>query len=376
MNLVPSLKRLLMTADAVGGVWHYAIELSRHLGSYGVEVILATMGPRPSSEQRLQAARLGNVRLYESDFRLEWMKDPWADVEAAGAWLLRLDREFAPDLIHLNGYVHAVLPWSAPVALVAHSCVLSWWRAVHGCEAPGEWGDYRAAVRAGLRAADAVIAPTQAMARELSIHYGFAAEVEVIPNGSDPGLYSPGSKEPFVFSAGRVWDQAKNIRLLASVAPTMSWPVCVAGDATPPNGRVAEVPTVWWLGSLTRAEVARVLSRASIYATPARYEPFGLAILEAAFSGCALVLGDIPSLRETWDDAALFVAPDDVAALEATLQGLAADPGRREALATVARGRAQRFTTARMVAAYRAVYRRMLATRTEANAGNDSLIVA
>ena len=34
---------------------------------------------------------------------------------------------------------------------------------------------------------------------------------------------------------------------------------------------------------------------------PARYEPFGLSILEAALSGCALVLGDLPSLRELWD---------------------------------------------------------------------------
>ncbi len=32
---------------------------------------------------------------------------------------------------------------------------------------------------------------------------------------------------------------------------------------------------------------------------PARYEPFGLSVLEAALSGCALVLGDIPSLRES-----------------------------------------------------------------------------
>jgi glycogen(starch) synthase len=376
MNLVPSPKRMLMTADTVGGVWHYAIELSRHLGAYGVEVVLATMGPRPSTEQRLQAAGLSNVHLHESDFRLEWMEDSWADVEATGAWLLRLEREFRPDVIHLNGYVHAALPWSAPVTVVAHSCVLSWWRAVHGREAPENWANYRTAVSAGLRAADAVIAPTRAMARELSVHYGFAAEVEIIPNGSDPGLYSPGAKDPFVFSAGRVWDEAKNIRLLASVAPTMSWPVCVAGNIAPPQGAVAELPTVWWLGSLTRDEVARVLSRASIYVAPARYEPFGLAILEAAFSGCALVLGDIPSLRETWEGAALFVAPDDAVALGAILQGLATDSGRREALGTFARERAQHFTTERMVAAYRAVYRKVLATRAQAGADNDSLIVA
>ena len=56
---------------------------------------------------------------------------------------------------------------------------------------------------------------------------------------------------------------------------------------------------------------------AAIYALPARYEPFRLEVLEAAAPGCALVLGDIASLRELWDGAALFVAPDDDRALRA-----------------------------------------------------------
>ena len=53
----------------------------------------------------------------------------------------------------------------------------------------------------------------------------------------------------------------------------------------------------------------------AIYASPARYEPFGLGVLEAALSSCALVLGDSPTLREPWSDAALFVPPDDHDAL-------------------------------------------------------------
>jgi hypothetical protein len=46
---------------------------------------------------------------------------------------------------------------------------------------------------------------------------------------------------------------------------------------------------------------------------PARYEPFGLSVLEAALSGCALVPGDIASLRGNWDGVAEFVCPDDAA---------------------------------------------------------------
>src|SRR5206468_2043376 len=112
MTPPPTPRRILMTTDAVGGVWNYALDLSAALGVHGVEVVLATMGPPPDTDQRRKAA-LANVTLRESSFRLEWMREPWADVARAGDWLLELEREFAPDLIHLNGYTHAALPWSA-----------------------------------------------------------------------------------------------------------------------------------------------------------------------------------------------------------------------------------------------------------------------
>src|SRR3546814_4918927 len=71
------------------------------------------------------------------------------------------------------------------------------------------------------------------------------------------------------------------------------------------------------------------LGRATFFALPARYEPFGLAVLEAALSGCALVLGDIPTLRELWDGVAAFVPPGDIEALEDVLTQLIADPDLR-----------------------------------------------
>ena len=33
-----------MTADTIGGVWQYAVDLARGLGEYGVDVTLATLG--------------------------------------------------------------------------------------------------------------------------------------------------------------------------------------------------------------------------------------------------------------------------------------------------------------------------------------------
>ena len=40
----PITRRILMTADTIGGVWTYALEFARALGPHGIEVTLATMG--------------------------------------------------------------------------------------------------------------------------------------------------------------------------------------------------------------------------------------------------------------------------------------------------------------------------------------------
>ena len=45
-------RRVLMTADTVGGVWTYALDLSAGLGRSGIEVVLATMGRLPPPQQR------------------------------------------------------------------------------------------------------------------------------------------------------------------------------------------------------------------------------------------------------------------------------------------------------------------------------------
>ena len=102
------------------------------------------------------------------------------------------------------------------------------------------------------------------------------------------------------------------------------------------------------------------LRRAAIFALPARYEPFGLCALEAGLAGCALVLGDIPSLREVWHDAAMYVSPEQPAALEAGLLDLIADVPRRCHLARAARARAQCFTPERMAQGYVALYRQLI----------------
>jgi glycosyltransferase involved in cell wall biosynthesis len=351
--------KILMTADTIGGVWTYAVELSRALRPRGVRIVLATMGRPLSDAQLADVAGLPNVSVRESSYRLEWMPDPWADVERAGAWLLELEDAERPDVIHLNGYAHATLPWIAPVLVVGHSCVRSWWEAVHGAAAPQEWDEYSRRVKDGLEAANAIVAPSHDMARNLVKHYGLSEQVAVIPNSRDPALFPPAAKEPLVLAAGRVWDEAKNLAALDEVAPDVPWPVYIAGDLTAPGGGDAPLRHARALGSLHRGALAQWLGRAGIYAFPARYEPFGLSVLEAALAGCALVLGDIPSLREIWGAAATFVDPADRAALARAITRLCDDAALRRAHAAQARRHALMFGPERTADAYLNLYARV-----------------
>jgi glycosyltransferase involved in cell wall biosynthesis len=119
------------------------------------------------------------------------------------------------------------------------------------------------------------------------------------------------------------------------------------------------------LGSLDPLHLARWFRRAAIYALPARYEPFGLSVLEAALARCALVLGDVASLRENWDGAALFVDPEDRERLERALRVLVRDGELRERLAAAAERRARRFAPDRMAAAYAELYGELAAAPRE-----------
>jgi len=346
--------RVLMTADNVGGVWRYALELVDALAAEGVEVTLATTGAPLDRDQQAELSACRAAMTEHRPFKLEWMDDPWDDVARAGQWLLDLRDRSLPDVVHLNGYAAAALPWDVPRLVVGHSCVLSWFEAVRGKPAPAEWEPYRRAVAGGLAAADCLVAPTRAMLAELRRLYEPRCERLVIPNGCRPRTL-PAPKQPFVLGAGRLWDDAKNAAALDRAAARLPWPVLLGGAEGPPAAH-AHV-----LGRLSSSELADLLAAAAIFAAPARYEPFGLAALEAAQAGCALVLSDLATFREVWGDAALFVDPEDDEALAAALLLLVEEEPLRRKLAERARRRAARYTPQRMAAAYADAYRALLA---------------
>lgn len=351
------VRKILMTADPVGGVWTYAMDLCRALDCAGIKVFLATMGCSLSASQRAEASSISGVELRESTFKLEWMDDPWADVAASGTWLLDLEREVEPDVIHLNGYMHAVLNFKAPVVVVAHSCVLSWWQGVLNEPAPANWNEYKHRVTAGLKAADAVVSISNTYAAELNRLYGPIDNIAVIYNGRDRSAFYATEKKQQVFAMGRIWDEAKNLSVLGKLSNPMQLPVRIAGDNIDPNtGEVVQISNVQLLGKLSPEKIREQLAASYYYVLPAKYEPFGLSVLEAALSGCLLILSENPTLRELWQDTALYFDPSSPEQIDALL--LQTHKNKEAAAALISRSteRAQHFSLESMAKQYYQLY--------------------
>lgn len=352
--------KLFLTTDTVGGVWDYTEALARELSDGGHRVLLAVIG-RPS-EERLSRLPAG-VEVVWREYRLEWMPDGADDVEAAAAWMRELATLWGAEVVHLNQMAYATHHFPAPTLVVVHSDVLSWFSETLGAEAPPEWGEYAGWVRRGVLAADVLVTPSRWQSDLVRRHYGRGADL-VIHNGVRPPAGEPAAERaPMVLSAGRAWDDAKGmdvldraLEILGAAAPEGH----LLGALEGPQGQRFTPRRLRAHGQVERAEIDAWMARAALYAGCSRYEPFGLAPLEAALHGCALILSDIPSFRELWEDCALFFPRGDPAALAEAIAALHTDPDRRATLAAAARTRAlRRYTAERFTRAYLRLYERM-----------------
>ena len=73
------LRRLLMTVDAVGGVWRYAMDLASGLQQQGTHVTFACFGPPPSPNQIAEARRIGEI--IPVDAPLDWTASNARDLD-------------------------------------------------------------------------------------------------------------------------------------------------------------------------------------------------------------------------------------------------------------------------------------------------------
>ncbi|HET8996467.1 MAG TPA: glycosyltransferase family 4 protein [Acetobacteraceae bacterium] len=342
--------RVMLTTDSVGGVWRYCLDLATGFVARGAAVTVVVMGPPANDAQRAEA-RICGVDLVETALPLDWLAEDAGALEQAARALAGLARELGADSVQVHSPAYATgADWNVPVVAMAHSCVGTWWRAVRGdLPLPPDLAWRVDCVAHGMHAADAVIAPSAAFAAMLHETYGDGHAIIAIPNGRRTAPL-PRDAQPHAFTAGRLWDDAKNVALLDEAAAMLEQPVRAAGPLRGPNGAQIDCRRLHLLGVLDDVQLACEYAQASVFVSPARYEPFGLAVLEAAQAGAALVLSDIPTFRDLWDGAAMFVDPNDPAALALLLRRLLPSRRRCSALGVAARARAATYSAERMAA--------------------------
>jgi glycogen synthase len=354
---------LLITSDTVGGVWTYTQELVSGLIGAGHRITLVSFGKLPAPHQTVWIESLPNLDYRPTEYRLEWMEVAERDIEESSRYLELLVREVCPDVLHLSQYCYGKIDVAVPKVVVAHSDVVSWWVAVHGSE-PDEtpWiRRYRQHVKEGLDGADAVVAPSQWMLQQVAQHYFRPRHGCVIYNGRSPSCFdAQAQKEDLVLSVGRIWDPAKQVQLL--LTPQQRARIRIVGWQQEPGRESKEnlLPggkNVELLGPKSQAEMRDLYARAAIYAATSRYEPFGLSPLEAAFSGCTLVMNDNAVFHELWGDAALYFRKNDPDHLAALIDRVERDRALQDEFSIRALTTAHaKFTAERMVRQYEETY--------------------
>ena len=215
-----------------------------------------------------------------------------------------------------------------------------------------------------------MVAPSSWMMRTLESCYGSPRRSKVIYNGRNPIFFNPYvTKDDSVLAVGRLWDAGKQLSLLTQ--RTLPLPVCIVGTDQPsvpahlPIRADVKVATdevcVALKGPQTEAQLRVLYSRSSIYVATSRYEPFSMSALEAAFSRCAIIANDIPSLREIWGDTAVYFRTNDPESLAEKIRLLSENGDLQRSYAGLAYSRArERFTAKRMIDEYLDLYRNLL----------------
>jgi glycogen synthase len=383
------LKVLVLTReyppDVYGGAGVHVEYLTRELAK------LAAVEVRTFGDQKVEAGNLvvhGYGTAAEAPDNPE-DSQPFAPVVRALRTCLSLGvPPTGADIVHSHTWYVAFagllarLLHGVPLVVTAHSIepLRPWKR-----EQLGRGVDVSAwAERAALEAADAVIAVSTEMRRDLLRHFAIAPErIHVIPNGIDTDTYRPAldrtrlrrfeidPARPYVLFVGRISRQKgllHLVRAIPAVDPGTQVVLCAGMPDTAELAREVEAavarvqatrPGVVWIREMVdRPTAVELYSHAAVFCCPSVYEPFGLINLEAMACQVPVVataVGGIPEVVVDGETGLLVpvdlvehggvVEPRDPEGLARdlarALNTLLADPARRTAMGVKGRQRAE-----------------------------------
>jgi glycosyltransferase involved in cell wall biosynthesis len=345
-----------------GGMARYAEELTRQLiataprGSNVAGIVSAS----PEPDYAHLSERLpGLIELYKSPLARRELAAAWSHgfTRLPGAGMVHATSLLAPMHRHekVSGRndqtvvtVHDAIAWTDPELLTSRQ--VSWNRAM---------------TRRAERFADAVVAPTHAVAEVLAENFVFGDRLRVI-GGAPSSRLKPmpddaarrerlGLPGDYLLTVAGL-DPRKGLDVLITALGRVPEIALVVVGAAPGDAdgiaelardRGVETDRIVVLDALDDDDLAAVLQGATAFLLASRAEGFGLALVEALAFGLPAIHSDVPALLEVSADAGVVIRRDEADEADgyaAAIREVLDDSELRARLSLAARDRARAFS--------------------------------
>jgi len=255
----------------------------------------------------------------------------------------------------------------------------AYWHALRSESARMQIEEYArwALLRASLRAAERILAPTRAMRQDVVMRLPELADrIDVAlwgvasvfhsrrwtpPLGTTVlGVSKHGINKEFDVLIEALWHLPPNVQLrLTGTQEESRWSRRSASLVA----RLGLQERVCFVGDVPNPRVPDLIGEARLLVFPTWCESFGLPLAEALAMGAPAIAGDIPACREVGGEAACYYRPGDAQALAEAIGSLLNDPARSEGLAQAAFERGQKFRWRDNAVAVRATLERAVTGR-------------
>jgi glycosyltransferase involved in cell wall biosynthesis len=187
----------------------------------------------------------------------------------------------------------------------------------------------RRSIRNILRHAAALLPNSENEYQRLRQRFRLDRPYRVIPNAIDPELFSPAGREVreegLVICAARIEGIKNQLNLIRAVNGSSLRLILIGAAAVNQRQyyeecRAVAGPSVTFVDAVPQEALAAYYRRAQVHALPSWFETTGLSSLEAAVSGCSIVVTDKGDTKEYFGDQAVYCDPGSPASIRDALE--------------------------------------------------------
>ena len=360
-----------------GGGGKVVQDLCTGLAKRGHEIHLLTALwdtlPKSEGTGNLMIERLpsGRTQSFRADFKtmasFVW-KSFWRG--------LKVIREWQPDLIH----AHFAVPAGAAAFALSVFTRSPYIITAHGGDVPGGapektdgWFRFVLPLSKPVWKHASAIVAVSSQTRQLALMH-YASDIQVIPNGIDPGMYHPGefqkNKTPSIIYIGR-FSPEKNALAVPQVLSNLvnlNWNCVMLGDGPQMEAvklliKQNHLEKRFTLpGWVDPGEVAQWMEKSDILFMPSLRDAMPMAGLQALAMGLALVASEIGSVPDIVNNSenGFLVTPGDLNGYSEALRRLLEDDTLLESCRLKSREKAAQFDIEGVISAYETLYRKAI----------------